>query len=147
MNNRRYRVRPLVENGVTAALMLIAILIAIYAVRLLVVGQQLTVVQEVGYREVPRAEAEATIEYVPYPAAVVPLLAAVSFLFGLFARRRAVAWTSLVVLLAFSAVFLFSSGAALLPAIGLMLILLAIKHFIGTNANEMSLSTHIEPKP
>lgn len=147
MDNRRNRVKPLVTSGVTAALILLAILIAVYAVRLLVVGQQLAVVQEVAIGEVAPGESEVTTEYARYPAAVVPLLAAISFLFGLLARRIAIAWISLAVLLAFSVVFLFSSGIIFLPAIGFMLILLAVKHFMSTKANKMTQSTHYKPSP
>lgn len=117
--------RPLVERALTAAAALLALGVALFALRLLLVGQTLIVVPEVPLAE-GAARPPASIRHAPYPAAVIPLIASMLVLAGLFRRSWfALAWAGLVALVAFSVLFLFSSGAALLPSVGLLTILLS----------------------
>lgn len=116
----------LVANRVaTAVAILLAGAVALFALRLLVVGVPLTVVAEVpvGSGERPGVVA---IEYASYPAAIVPFIAVILFIGGLLARRLLVGWVGWGILVVFSVLFLFSSGAAMLPAAGVLFVLLAV---------------------
>jgi len=125
------RRRPLdwltIVNVATALAILLAIAVAVHAIRLLIVGQAWTVVSEVPLSEATQEAPEvASVEHGPYPAAAVPLLAATVLLAGLLTRQMPLAWIGMMGLLVFSVLFLFSSGAMLLPVVGLLLILLSI---------------------
>lgn len=114
------------------AVLLVSI-VAIYAITLLVVGETITVVQETSIEEINTTDPvpmPVSIEYVPYPPAIVLLLAAVLLLAGLLGRKQFLAWIGLAILLLFSLLFLFSSGGILLPIAVLLLILLPLINFM-----------------
>lgn len=118
------RFKP-VMTAATALAILLAGAVALFALQLLIVGMPLTVVPEVpeGTQDLPQA---VTMVHAPYPFAVVPFLAMIFFLGGLLSQKLLVAWLGWAVLGIFSALFLFSSGAALLPAVGVLFALLTI---------------------
>jgi hypothetical protein len=105
-------------NVVTVAAILLAAAVALYALFLLLVGVPTTVVRE--------GETIGRTGYVPHPAAIVPLLAAVALLVGLSTRKLLIAWMGFALLAAFSVSFLFSIGGGLLLLAGLLLVLLTI---------------------
>jgi len=104
---------------------IVATAVALFAAYRLIVGLPLTVVPEVpeGTSTPPTVVA---VTYAPYPAAAIPLGATLLLIGGLLTRKLWVVWTGWVILTGFSALFLFSSGAALLPAVALLLVLLVI---------------------
>lgn len=108
---------------ITFLAILLTAVAALFAANLLFTGIQLPTVQEIpeGSTE-PPAE---TVETVPYPPAIPMLLSALVLLGGLLARKLWVAWLGWAVLGILSLLFLFSSGAALVP-IELLLLLLLI---------------------
>lgn len=122
------RAESLVVKGATLIAILLAVVVALYALFLLLVGEQRTVVPA----EIPISGAAqnvpqvSRVEYVPFPPAVVPLLASAMLLMGLLTRKLLVAWIGLAVLGVFAGLFLFGNGGILLPAVGLLLILLII---------------------
>ena len=117
----------LLVSVAAAIALLLAAAIAIIAIRMLAIGQSWTVVSEIPLSEASEGISQpATIEYTPYPAAGFPLLGAALLIVGLLTHKLAVAWGGLAILITFSVLFLFSSGAALLPIVGLLLILLVI---------------------
>jgi len=106
--------------------MLLLLFVALFAVRLLVPGVQVT-----EYREVPIGESGSPsverVYYRPYPGAVGYLGLAGLAAFGLIHRKLLpLAWLSVVLLTGWSIMWLFSSGAAFLPVDGLLLVLLII---------------------
>jgi hypothetical protein len=122
VNNHR---RTLTQQAVLILAILLTVYIALQALRWLVVGQAVTTVAEVASPQQPVQVVSVT--YVPYPAAAIPLLAAGLLLSGLFARKwLRMAWVGVATLLLFSVLFLFSSGAAFLPATFVLLVLLAL---------------------
>ena len=119
------RFQPIVNAAATALAILLAGAVALFALKLLVVGVPLTVVPEVpeGTQELPGV---VNVEYMPYFVGVVPLVAMILLIGGFLAKRPAISWIGWAILGLFSVLFLFSSGAALLPAAGVLLVLLAI---------------------
>ena len=115
---------PILKGAIVVAIFLAA-LVALYALFLLIVGERWTVVQE--------GEATRSVQFVPDPDALVPLLAATLLLSGLVTRKLLIAWIGLVVLSTFGALFLFGVGGILLPVAGLLLILLTIITIIPRN--------------
>lgn len=115
-------------NSALVVSIVLAIVVALYALFLLANGQQVIVVQEVPEGNMP-PYGITTFESAPYPAAVIPLGAAIFLLGGLLTKKLWIAWIGLGVLLTFSILFLFSSGAAFLPIAGILLILIIIFQF------------------
>lgn len=122
-----FGIKTLLVNGSLALATLLLVIIASFSAILLVRGVPSNSVSEASGLEGERIVRE--IVYQPYPAAAAPLLAALLFLLGLLIRKLALAWLGLTVLLVFSLLFLFSSGAALLPLVGVLLVLLTILQF------------------
>jgi hypothetical protein len=123
------RLRTLTQKATLSLAILLTVFVGFQALRWLVVGQAITTVAEVSS---PQQAAQVLgVDYVPYPAAAIPLLAAALLLSGLFARKwLPIAWAGIAILLIFSVLFLFSSGAALLPVAFVLLVLLVILQFI-----------------
>jgi hypothetical protein len=111
-------------TGVTIIAILLAAVAALFAGNLLVNGLPLTTVQEIpdGSIQLP----EETVKTVPYPAAVPMLLSAFVLIGGLAARKLWVAWIGLAALIILSILFLFNSGATLVPINIILLLLLAV---------------------
>lgn len=123
----------LIHSAPKAIAILLVSVVAFYAIALLVVGAQVTGVSETPIEEINNADPvpfAMSIEYVPYPPAIVPFLAAVLMLTGLIGRKKIFAWIGLGILLVFSLLFLFSSGAILLPIGGLLLVLLPLINYL-----------------
>lgn len=123
----------LIHSAPKAIAILLVSVVAFYAIALLVVGAQVTGVSETPIEEINNADPvplAMSIEYVPYPPAIVPLLAAVLMLTGLMGRKQILAWIGLGILLVFSLLFLFSSGGILLPIVGLLIILLPLINYL-----------------
>jgi hypothetical protein len=121
----KLRFKSVVTTAATALTILLASAVVLFALRLLIIGVPLTVVPAVpeGTQELPEV---VDTKYMPYPFAVVPLIAMILFIGGLLTRRLLISWIGWTILGIFSVLFLFSSGAALLPAVGVLLILLII---------------------
>ena len=118
------RVRTLTEKTVLVAAIILATLVALSAAQLLISGQPLTGVQETPLGSSPSPTYST---YAPYPPAVIPLFSAGLLLSGLFVRKLLpLAWVGNFLLIAFSTVFLFSSGAAFLPVALLLLVLFSL---------------------
>lgn len=109
---------------------LISLYVAAYAIRLLIIGEQRTTVVETpiteGISHLPNVTA---VEYVPYPVALIPLVAALLLLGGLLIRKSPIAWIGLAILIAFSLLFLYSSGGVLLPWVAILLGLLGLDQY------------------
>jgi len=118
--------KALIVNAATAAAILLAAGVAIYALFLLLVGVPGTVVRE--------GEVTRSVRYFPHPAAVVPLLTAVMLLSGLLTRKLLLAWVGFAALFAFGALSLFGIGGPLFPVAGLLLILLTLITIIQRHA-------------
>ena len=119
----------LIHSASLAIASLMAVVVAFYALTLLVVGEKITIVPESPIEEINKTDPvpmTMSIEYIPYPPAIIPLLAAVLLLAGLLGRNQLLAWIGLAILLVFSLLFLFSSGGILLPIAGLLLLLLPL---------------------
>jgi len=110
--------KRLLQGASSIVAVLLTVAVASYALRLLVVGKRLLVFQE--------GEISGSVQYARDPAAVVPLLASALLIAGLATRKLTLAWVGLVVLLAFAGLFLFGIGGGLLPATGLLLMLLIV---------------------
>jgi hypothetical protein len=109
----------------TAAAIVLAVAVAAYGLFLALVGMPVAVVQErVQGMEAP--DGGVNIGYDPVPHAFIGVLAAAMILVGLLKQKLLIAWSGLVVLFAYSVLFLFSVGAGLLPVAVLLLILLII---------------------
>jgi hypothetical protein len=119
-------------TGLTILAILLAAVAALFAANLLVVGQQWTTVQEIP--EGSSQEQVETVETVPYPPAVPILLSALVLIGGLLARQLWVAWIGLVGLIVLSGLFVFSSGATLVPIDIVLLILLTVLTLIRRRA-------------
>ena len=115
----------LIANTAGILALVLAGAVALFALQLLIAGIPLTVVAELPIEAQPSSGA-TSVAFQPYPAAVIPLLAMILFTGGLLARKHWIAWAGWGVLGVFALLFLFSSGAALLPAVGVLLILLII---------------------
>jgi hypothetical protein len=104
---------------------IVATAVALFAAYRLIAGMPLTVVPEVpeGTSTPPTVVA---VTYAPYPAAMIPLCAALLLIVGLLIRKLWLVWTGWLILSVFSGLFLFSSGALLLPAAALLLVLLVV---------------------
>lgn len=119
--------KVLIMSAATAGAILLIAAVAFYALRLLIVGEAWTVVPEVSITEALKQAPRGIVRFSPTTRpVVVPLLAAAMLLAGLLTRKLVIAWIGLAVLFLFSALFLFSIGAGLLPMAGLLLILLTI---------------------
>lgn len=113
-----------------AAAGLLALAVAALALYLLIVGAR-GIITPVDAAAPPRAE------YRPYPAAVLPLAAAVLVLVGLRSRRqRALAWAGLLVLFLFGGLFVFGKGPLFLGDAVLLLLLLAALQFLQPEQHE-----------
>lgn len=128
MNNRKGFKRGI---GLTAWVLaiLLTIVISVVATLLLFVPQQVEVVKEVplGYEGVPPVE---RILYERYKSAAGYLAASASLLLGLVTKKlMPLAWVGIVFLIIWSVLFLFSTGAAFLPAAGILLILLGLVQY------------------
>ncbi|MES4787630.1 MAG: hypothetical protein C4294_19555 [Nitrospiraceae bacterium] len=110
-------------NITTLLVCLLAITIALYAINLLIVGGVRTIMPEVS-----QGAPQGTPQFirVPYPPAIVPLVAATLLLSGFITRKLPIAWIGQTLLSLFAVLFLFSSGGQLLPTAGLLLILLTL---------------------
>lgn len=115
---------------ITTFACLISLYVAAYAIWLLIIGEQRTTVVETsiteGFSQLPNVTA---VEYVPYPVALIPLVAALLLLGGLLIRKFLIAWIGLAILIAFSLLFLFSSGGALLPWVAILFGLLGFDQY------------------
>lgn len=111
----------------------IALIVFGFGVYLLVMGQQVTSVQEVP-ENFPGPPVES-VHYVPYPLALLYLVAAVPVLIGLIKPELMYfSWMGLVFLFLVSLMLLFSSGAPVVPAAMVLLILLAMMHWLQRNS-------------
>lgn len=109
---------------VAAAAGLVAAAVAAFALSLLIVGSR-------GIITPADPAAPARVEYRPYPAAILPLAAAVLVLAGLrWRRQRGLAWTGLLLLFLFGGLFVFGQGLLFLGAAVLLLLLLAALHLL-----------------
>lgn len=127
------------KRGIGLAARLLAILLAIVilgvAALLLFVPQPVEVVKEVplGYEGVPPVE---RILYERYKPAAAYLAASGLLLLGLVVKKlMPLAWIGIVFLIIWSVLFLFSSGAAFLPAAGILIILLGVVQYSYLRAN------------
>lgn len=105
------------------------------ATLLLFVPQQVEVVKEVpfSYEGLPPV---GRILYERYKPAAGYLAASASLLLGLVAKKlMPLAWVGIAFLIVWSVLFLFSSGAAFLPAAGILLLLLVLVHYSYLRAN------------
>ncbi len=117
--------------GLTARILAILLTIVIFVVAtlLLFVQQSVEVMKEVplGYEGVPPVEQILSERYKP---AAGYLAASVLLLIGLVGKTlMPLAWVGIVFLIIWSVLFLFSSGAAFLPAAGILIILLAVVQY------------------
>jgi hypothetical protein len=126
MATRRNQVKTLITYATIAVAVSLAAWVVRYALHLLIVGEARTIVPEISNTGFPAEVTRVNVEYVPYPAAVVPLVAAVLLVLGLLSQKLLVAWLGLAMLSAFAMLFLFSHGGPLLPVTGLLLIVLGI---------------------
>ena len=133
--NTRIGISPGV--GLTARILaiLLTIVISVVATFLLIVQQPVEVVKEVplGYEGVPPVE---QILYERYKPAAIYIAASALLLLGLVVKKlMPLAWIGIVFLIIWSVLFLFSSGAAFLPAAGILIILLAVVQYSYLRAN------------
>lgn len=108
------------------AAILLLLLVALFGARLLVPGVQIT-----EYREVPIGESGLPqierVYFRPYPGGVGYLgLAGLAVLSLINRKLLPLAWMSVILLTGWSIMWLFSSGAAILPVDGLLLVLLTV---------------------
>jgi hypothetical protein len=98
--------------------------VAYFAVRLLIVGQKFI---SVGESELPPSPILHQVYFKPYPLAYGYLPAILLLLVGLWVPKRSwLAWIGWAWLGLWSWALLFSSGAALIPAVVLLLVCLMI---------------------
>jgi hypothetical protein len=120
----------LILSSATILAVFLSILVAFYAIFLLSVGGRQEIVPDTIHDDLARGvQPEVTIEYIPYPPAIVPLVASGLLLFGLIRRKIVFAWIGLGILLLFSLTFFFSDGGTFLPASYLLLIFLLVMNF------------------
>jgi len=115
----------LISKVAIKATLLLAVVVGLYGLFLLIIGLPGMFLQEVQMLEVPELVQESS-RFSPAPHGFIPFLAAILLIVGLRARKMLIAWLGLVTLLLFSALFLFGAGGAILPAAGLLLILMII---------------------
>jgi len=108
----------------------LAAVLALYSLYLLLNGQIISIVQESAIEEINNGVQNITIDREPYPAAILPLIASLMLMIGNMRKKQGLAWIGLAILLLFSLIFLFSSGATFLPVALLLLILLLIISFV-----------------
>ncbi|MQC27247.1 MAG: hypothetical protein DWG76_07350 [Chloroflexi bacterium] len=109
---------------------ILAIVLTLIAVYVLIVGQQVTIVQEGLPGEINDSVRNPEIQRVPYPPAFLFLLAPLLLLIGNVRHIQWLTWGGLGTLLLFSLLFLFSFGAAILPIVLVILILLLVIHWV-----------------
>ena len=109
--------KSLVRMSTTAAILLAA-MVAVYALSLLVFGQPWILAYEGGENR--------GLQFIPALAAFVPLVAVAMLLLGLLTRKKLMTWIGLAILLIFSLLFLFGIGGILLPVSGLLFISLVV---------------------
>lgn len=111
----------------------VVLAVVVFSLYLLIVGQQVTSVQEVPENYQGPLPVES-VHRVPYPLALLYLVAAVPLLIGLIKLKLMYySWVGLVFLFLVSLMLLFSSGAAVIPAAVLLLFLLAGIHWLEQN--------------
>lgn len=117
----------LIQSITTLLAILISLIVIIYASKLLIVGQPVTIFQEgIGTGQ---PFGPSVVENVRYQPAIIPLIAGLVLLAGLLWKKTMIAWVGLGILVVFSILFLFSSGGAFIPAAGILLVLLLIMYF------------------
>jgi hypothetical protein len=118
------RAREIIALAARFAAILATIGVSVLAVYWLIVGHKWTGITSPGHAGVPPTP---FVKYEPYPPAIMYLFAAVLLVVGLAKLRwLPVAWLGLALLFTWSLLFLFSSGAAVLPAAEALLILLTV---------------------
>ncbi len=118
------RAREIMAFAARFAALLVTIGVSVLAVYWLIVGHKWTGITSQGYAGVPPTP---FVTYEPYPPAVMYLVAAVLLVVGLVRLRwLPMAWLGLALLFTWSLLFLFSSGAEVLPAAAALLILLTV---------------------
>lgn len=115
-----------VRKGIAALAILLAGVVVFYALRFLIVGREWLIIPEIPIEENSEVLLQPKTEFLPYPAAIIPLIAATLIIIGVLWRKLLIAWIGLVGLAGFAVLFLFSSGAVLLPLVGILLLLLGI---------------------
>jgi hypothetical protein len=120
---RMITIKPAIITAAKALAIILASAVALFALRLFSAGVPLTVVAEVP-EGTQQLSGVVNANYMPYPFAVVPLVAMILFIGGLLKQKLLISWIGWAILCIFSVLFLFSSGAALLPAVGILLFLL-----------------------
>lgn len=108
----------------TVLVLFLAGAVALFALYQLINGISLSIVSETSNSS-PSAP-QVLPSRAPYPAAVIPLAATLVLIGGVLTQRLAAAWLGLITLIVFSGLFLFSSGAALLPIAGVLFVLLLV---------------------
>ncbi len=102
--------------------------VAYYAVQLLFVGQKIVGVTE-GSPGSQVSQLPHQVYFAPYPLAYGYLPAILLFLFGLWVRKWSLMiWIGWVWLVVWSSALLFSSGAVLIPVLGILLVCMIILH-------------------
>lgn len=115
----------MLRKAATVLLAVTTIAVAVYSFFLIVPGQSWTIVDE--------ATQAREIVFVPAPAAVIPLVCALSILVGLYLRKPKLYWLGLTCLSIFSGLFLFGIGGGLIPACLLIFVFLVILKFSKPN--------------
>ena len=106
----------------------LATLIALYGLFLLIIGMPEQYIYEsvVLIGDIPERVHEEGIRFHPDGArGLLTFLSPMVLIAGLLTRKLAIAWQGLLILFAFSGLFLFSVGATLLPIDVILLILLS----------------------
>jgi hypothetical protein len=119
--------KPLIRKSCTAIAVVLSITVAVYGLFLAFIGMPSSVVQEAGALNGEVMQ----IQFLHTPHALVGVLAATLLLIGLLRQKLLIAWCGLLVLFAYSTLFMFSIGAGLLPGAILLLILLIIIQKVG----------------
>ena len=135
MVNTRIGIRRGIGLTARSLAILLTVLISVGAALLLFVPQSVEVVKEVplGYEGVPPVE---RILYESYKPAAGYLAASALLLLGLAVKKlMPLAWAGIVFLIIWSVLFLFSSGAAFLPAIGILILFLGVVQYSYLRAN------------
>ncbi len=97
----------------------------LYALNLLIVGQQVVGIQE--------GSTEAYVSYAPAPAAIWPLIASLLLIVGMLVRQKIIIWIAWMALALFSFLFLFSIGGVLIPVSAALVLLLIVIQIMGTS--------------
>lgn len=108
---------------------MMTIFISVVAIFLFFVQQPVEVLKEapLGYEGSPPVERILYERYKPFAGYAA---AAALLLLGLVVKKRMpLAWIGIVFLILWSVLFLFSSGAAFLPAAGILIILLRVVQY------------------